>query len=122
MQINTTIKTVSSYPQALASTTPAPAGKSTTSLSPKQTEGMGVARYRKAKMRVKYYELKKQIMGSLTKGEQFLLDRFRSRLKKLRKIAAPELIQNLIKRKAAKGRGKRRGSDLSKLMSGKIKS
>jgi hypothetical protein len=86
------------------------------------TEGMALKRYRKIKQRVKYYELKKQLIGNLSKAEEFLYLRMKSRLKKARKLAAPELIQLNLKKKSSRGKGKRRGSDLSKLLTqGNIK-
>lgn len=113
---------VSTLPQVSASSTPRPAGTSTTSSKPKvnsmkSTEGMAVRRYRSTKMRVQFYTLKMRLFGMLSKGDQFLLDRYKNRLMKLRKIAAPELIQNLLKKRASRGKGKKRGSDLNKLMS-----
>ena len=83
----------------------------------KSTEGMAVRRYRSTKRRVQFYTLKLRLFGMLSKGDQFLLDKYKNRLMKLRKIAAPELIQNLLKKRASRGRGKKRGSDLNKLMS-----
>ena len=113
---------VSTLPQSMASKSPAPAGTSTTSIKPKvnsmkSTEGMAVRRYRSTKRRVQFYTLKLRLFGMLSKGDQFLLDKYKNRLMKLRKIAAPELIQNLLKKRASRGRGKKRGSDLNKLMS-----
>lgn len=79
-------------------------------------------KYRRAKMMVKYLTLKKEVMkGQLTKGDLFLLARFQSKLKKMRKMAAPELIKLNMKRRMSRGKGKRRGSDLSKLMGAPIK-
>lgn len=120
--INTTIPTVSTLPQAIRSTTPKPAGQSTTSTTsrPKKMEGMAVQRYRKTKQKVQFFTLKEKLFGPLSKGDQFLKDRFASRLVKARKIAAPELIQQLLKRKASRGKGKKRGSDLSHLMTNQI--
>lgn len=120
--IKLSVPKVHTLPQSMASKSPAPAGNSTTSTTPKahsikSVEGMAVKRYRSTKMRVQFYTLKKQLFGNLTKGDQFLLDKYSSRLMKLKKIAAPELIQNLLKRRASHGRGKKRGSDLNKLMS-----
>jgi hypothetical protein len=66
--------------------------------------------------------LKKQLIGNLSKAEEFLYLRMKSRLKKARKLAAPELIQLNLKKKSSRGKGKRRGSDLSKLLTqGNIK-
>lgn len=116
---------VSTLPQAMSSKSHSPAGTSTTSSKPKinsmkSTEGMAVRRYRSTKMRVQFYTLKMRLFGMLSKGDQFLLDKYKNRLMKLRKIAAPELIQNLLKKRASRGKGKKRGSDLNKLMSKNI--
>lgn len=120
--IKTSTPNVSTYPQVKVSTTPKPAGTSTTSSGPKKIsmkkeEGMAMRRYRSTKRRVQFYTLKMQLFGMLSKGDQFLLQKYKNRLIKLRKIAAPELIQNLLKKRASRGKGKKRGSDLSKLMS-----
>jgi hypothetical protein len=42
-------------------------------------------------------------------------------MKKARKLAAPELIRINMIRKSHKGRGKKRGSDLTKLMTNAVK-
>lgn len=120
--INTKIPTVSSTPPKGGSAPVASKTVSkTTTTKSKNLEGMAVRRYRKMKQRVKYYELKKALLGNLTKGEEFLYQRFKLRLRKARKMAAPELIQQNLKKRAARGHGKKRGSDLSKLMTGKLK-
>lgn len=121
--IKVSIPAVSTFPQVKVSSTPKPAGTSTTTNHPaplKNTEGMAVKVYRKLKKRVQFYTLKQQLFGNLSKGDQFLLAKSQSRLIKARKIAAPELIQQLLKKRASRGKGKKRGSDLQKLMSKNI--
>lgn len=84
---------------------------------PKKEESTALKRYRVARNRVKYYRFKLEVIGHLTKGEEFQYKRAQARVLKFKKMAAPELIRINLKKKASRGKGKRRGSDLAKFMS-----
>lgn len=130
MPISVSVPTVPSIPASVVVAKPvgAPAPNSSNTgvkgaqpASMKSTEGMALKRYRKVKQRVKYYELKKSLLGNLTKSEEFMYQKMQSLMKKARKLAAPELIRINMIRKSHKGRGKKRGSDLTKLMTNAVK-
>jgi hypothetical protein len=88
--------------------------------SPKRNaEPASLSKYRKWKKIYKYYSLKKELgVEVFSSGDEAKLKRAESRMKKSRKLAAPMLIQKLRAKKAAFGRGKKRGGvggNLSKL-------
>lgn len=79
-----------------------------------------IEKYNRMRKLFKFYSLKKELGISYNSGDDAKLERYRKRMEKARKLAAPELIKKQRAKKAAKGRGKKRGGvggDLSKLSS-----
>lgn len=73
-------------------------------------------KYNRMKDFVKYYRLKKRLLpGQFTASDATRETRFTKLYRKLRKQVSSLLIQDLRKKRAARGRGKKRGSDLARL-------
>lgn len=84
------------------------------------SESTSLKKMRKWKRVVVYYKAKRDVaksgfMVNWTPADEAMLARAEKKYKKSRALAAPELIKNLMKKRAARGRGKKRGSTLRKL-------
>ena len=66
-------------------------------------------KYKKFKQLYKFYSLKKSIGIQFSSGDQVKLDKYKTKMDKARRLAAPELIKLQRTKKAAVGRGKKRG-------------
>lgn len=89
-----------------------------TTLKTKPGENRSLAKYNKIKDFVKYYRLKKRLLPSqYTEGDESRAKKFQKMYLRLRKQVASLLLQNLRKKRAARGRGKKRGSDLANINS-----
>lgn len=79
-----------------------------------------LAKYKKFKKLYKFFALKKEVGLSFTSGDETKLKKYKAKMEKARKLAAPELIRLQRTKKSAIGRGKKRGGVggmLSKLSS-----
>lgn len=86
----------------------------------KSTGSKILDKYNRMRKLFKFYSLKKEIGLNFTSGDESKLERYKKKMEKSRKLAAPELIKRQRAKKAARGRGKKRGGvggDLSKLSS-----
>jgi len=73
-------------------------------------ESAALVKYRKFKKLYKLYQLKKEVgIEPFTAGDAVKLKKYRAKMDKARKLAAPELIKLVRAKRAARGRGKKRG-------------
>lgn len=80
----------------------------------RKASSAALTKYRKYKKLYKLYALKKELSATgmaipYSAGDEVKLIKYKARMTKSRKLAAPELIKAVRAKRAAFGRGKKRG-------------